>query len=572
DGADEDCDGAVDDDPVDGALWYADADGDLHGDPDAAVVACERPGDARASATDCDDGDPAVNPGEDEVWYDGVDQDCDGADADDRDGDGFLFAEDCDDDDAARHPGVTEACDGVDQDCDGAVPSGEADADGDGARACDGDCDDGDPAAFPGALEDCDGVDDDCDGEADDACAVCDLTVPGDHATVQGALDAAADGDVVCVGPGTWPENLDFLGKDVTLVGVHGPGATILDGGGVAPVVTFAAGEGPDAVLTGFTLQNGVGYGGGGVTVDGASPTLVDLVVTGNHAWNFAAGGGISVVGGDPAIADVIVTDNAADTWYCFAYYGDGGGIALVDSHAVLEDVDVSRNFAGFYGAGLYVEGGAPVLANVRIADNEGTGSGGGLYVADATLDLTNVVIARNEAADYYGDPVGGGLRASGATLALANVVVADNTADADAGGLSLVDTDVTLVNVAIAGNSSAGLWVTGGAVTLGACAVHDEVDGADASACLAGDPLFLDAAYHLDAASPLVDAGDGAILDPDGSPSDVGAWGGPGADAFDLDGDGFPAWWLPGAYDAATSPGMDCDDDDAGVFPGSGC
>ncbi len=30
--------------------------------------------------------------------------------------------------------------------------------------------------------------------------------------------------------------------------------------------------------------------------------------------------------------------------------------------------------------------------------------------------------------------------------------------------------------------------------------------------------------------------------------------------------------WWLPGPYDPATSPGMDCDDQDGGVYPGNGC
>ena len=47
---------------------------------------------------------------------------------------------------------------------------------------------------------------------------------------------------------------------------------------------------------------------------------------------------------------------------------------------------------------------------------------------------------------------------------------------------------------------------------------------------------------------------------------------GGPGADEWDRDGDGYFSWWLPGAYDPATSPGLDCDDADATVYPGAGC
>ncbi len=95
-------------------------------------------------------------------------------------------------------------------------------------------------------------------------------------------------------------------------------------------------------------------------------------------------------------------------------------------------------------------------------------------------------------------------------------------------------------------------------------------------------DPLFLDVTgldplawdLHLDAASPLVDGGTPALTDPDGGTSDMGAYGGTWAGDWDLDSDGYPAWWQPGAYDHATYPlqGWDCDDRDRDVYPGTGC
>lgn len=71
--------------------------------------------------TDCDDTDPAVNPGANETVYNGKDDDCDPATPDDDlDGDGALKAEDCDDTNSSLHPLATETCqDGIDQDCDG---------------------------------------------------------------------------------------------------------------------------------------------------------------------------------------------------------------------------------------------------------------------------------------------------------------------------------------------------------------------------------------------------------------------------------------------------------------------
>ncbi len=102
----------------------------------------------------------------------GRDDDCDGLTDEDFDEDGDGWSQcggDCDDGNPGVHPGAEEICDHLDNDCDGEVDEG-FDADGDGFRTCDGDCDENDPTIFPTAFELCDGKDNDCDGITDPEC------------------------------------------------------------------------------------------------------------------------------------------------------------------------------------------------------------------------------------------------------------------------------------------------------------------------------------------------------------------------------------------------------------------
>lgn len=79
DGLDEDCDGAADD-GLAFTTWYEDEDGDGYGVA-ASEAACSQPLGFAASAGDCDDDQPGVNPSAVEVFEDGLDNDCDGVGA-----------------------------------------------------------------------------------------------------------------------------------------------------------------------------------------------------------------------------------------------------------------------------------------------------------------------------------------------------------------------------------------------------------------------------------------------------------------------------------------------------------
>ncbi len=205
------------DQPYDGVDQDCDGADDFDHDGDGYASAAHADAyDGPLPATDCNDSRPDVHPGAVDTWYDGLDQDCDGSSDHDRDRDGFDIDVDCDDLDPAVNPAAIEVWyDGVDGNCDGAD---DFDQDGDGAPLA-LDCVDTDAGIFVGALEFIgDGIDQDCDGGDD--------TTPhtdGGWALTTGAAPVWVDDGhhlvlAIAVETGRDPDNTDVSNKGLSLV------------------------------------------------------------------------------------------------------------------------------------------------------------------------------------------------------------------------------------------------------------------------------------------------------------------------------------------------------------------
>lgn len=195
--------------------------------------------------------------------------------------------------------------------------------------------------------------------------------VPDDYTVIQDAIAAVVSGDTVIVRPGTYLEyDISFMGKDIHLLAERGPTVTIIDGTGADSVISFRSGEGPGAVLDGFTISNGKKWDGGGISIvadalgNPSSPTVKNCIIENNVGSG--GGGGIQIAGGSTAVIEnCLIQDNVTDNY-------DGAGVVIFSSE--------------------------PLFLNCTIRNNTATRNGGGFSLWDTSTILTarNCILTGN--------------------------------------------------------------------------------------------------------------------------------------------------------------------------------
>lgn len=267
--------------------------------------------------------------------------------------------------------------------------------------------------------------------------------VPGSYATIQAAIEASVAGDRVVVAPGTYFENIDFLGKAITVASTDGPGLTAIDGGGSGAVVTFDSGEGLQSVLEGFVLTHGdAGAGeGGGVRCILSGPTIRDCWLR----FNFANDGAGVYLRDAPltVIEDCEFENNAATRF--------GGGLDSVRSVVTLTGCTVRDNTAAFDGGGLGALGGTVTLDRCAFIQNVAGGQGGAVSFngTDGVVRSCSVVMNRAQ--------FGGGLSFDGsAAAAVVGCMVGANAATVSGGGIDVLNCSPTISSTTLAENTAA--------------------------------------------------------------------------------------------------------------------
>ena len=299
-------------------------------------------------------------------------------------------------------------------------------------------------------------------------------------ASIQFGLDSASESDTVSVSNGMYLENIIWPATNgIQLIG-SGEENCVIDGDSTGRVITFhdSSNVNIDTTthITGFTIQNGVSdleniteKPGAGIYCVNASPMLTDCTIKENYAYG--DGGGIALLdSSDMIIANVKFQNNMARGWRTPGqwprYRGKGGGIFIVNSDPVLTNVEITDNYAGKYGGGVYLlyssasfthftisgnigsgilqKGGGvfcestpnATFINGIIMDNVGPYLGGGIAVSPAMYDtvafhvgLTDVLIQNNVCRQW-----GGGI--FGSNMILSGCTIKENTATYNGGGI----------------------------------------------------------------------------------------------------------------------------------------
>ena len=271
------------------------------------------------------------------------------------------------------------------------------------------------------------------------------LRVPSQFPTIQRAIDAAVDGDVVRLQAGIYQPfaTIDTLGKGITVQGEVGPGSTPLvtiDGRNSISLIQCVTGEGPETLFENLIIKNGRSSqeGGGMLITNGSSPTVYNCAFIDNVSD--CHGGAVAIISptaqasSSPGFVQCIFEGNEA---ICH-----GGGVYADRGNSVFVYCDFKSNRAVF-GGGMYGLAGISTVVECGFECNDASADGGGLHLG--SIALANVSGCSFRFNSAFG--TGAGIFFSSSSQSLENSWLCGNTPDQiqgvffDAGG-NTVSTD----------------------------------------------------------------------------------------------------------------------------------
>jgi predicted outer membrane repeat protein len=222
-------------------------------------------------------------------------------------------------------------------------------------------------------------------------------------ATISNAISEANDNDIIGVAVGTYYENINFSGKDITILSTDPLNwsvveATVIDANDSGTAVTFNNAETSTSILDGFTITDGnIGTYGGGIYTYYASPTIHNCIIRDNYASQ--RGGGMYNDYGSPTLSRCIFRDNESF---------DGAGLNNCNGSVTLINCMLVQNDAGYNG-GAITNYDNMNITNCTFSGNTATSYGAGIYNSDYIIMKNSILWGDklngqpDEIESYYG-------------------------------------------------------------------------------------------------------------------------------------------------------------------------
>ncbi len=274
-------------------------------------------------------------------------------------------------------------------------------------------------------------------------------------------------------------------------------------------------------------IRNEAGDDGGGVKISHNLSNLRDCLVEENSAGD--KGGGVELDNDHSLVERLVIRNN-------FATYG--GGLHASTAHQAhrVYDTRIEGNIAAQCGGGMYFNDETYALESFRIeVINNSAARGGGLCAFNmANYAFTNALFVGNRA-----DLTGGAIHSENSNARFNFVTFSDNAAEDGAALYALTGQFNGASNIVYRSLFGPAITSSGANVAWGYSNVFlsDNApfmgmgDPTGASGNLADEPNFADPDqrdFHLIAPSVCIDTGSPGLSDRDGSPADMGYYGGP--------------------------------------------
>ncbi len=202
------------------------------------------------------------------------------------------------------------------------------------------------------------------------------INVPGDYTTIQQAIDASSDGDLILVGDNTYNLSTTIsITKGVTVRSVNGATTAIIDGTGIE--VCFVLNH-LDAIVDGFTIQNAFNTSvhGGGARIEAG--TIQNCIIQNNEARD---GGGVAIQDNDGYVFNCIIRGNTARY---------GGGIRLLNGGEVRNCL-ITKNTTTYIGGGINIWNSGSVYNCTVTKNTAPSGGGGGIRLRGTSTIKNNI-------------------------------------------------------------------------------------------------------------------------------------------------------------------------------------